>query len=707
MRTIGLLVGAFLMLHCNGEKKMSEHTNRLINETSPYLQQHAHNPVEWFPWGEEAFARARAEDKPILLSIGYSACHWCHVMEKESFENPEIAQLMNRLFVNIKVDREERPDVDQRYMAFVQAFTGSGGWPLTVFLTPEGEPFYGGTYFPPVDRYGKPGLKKLLKVVAEFYRNNPQELQQNLQKIREMLDQHQSEITGSKIPDAEAWRQAVEELTRYYDPEHGGMGQAPKFPAPQVFSLFLRFYAHGKDPLFLEMTEHTLQRMAWGGIYDQLGGGFARYAVDAGWRIPHFEKMLYDNAQLSNLYLDAFLVTKNPFYLRVVRETLQFVRRELSDSLGGFYASLDADSEGEEGKFYLWSWQEILDNLGEENGRLFCARFGVRKEGNFKGRNILFVNKSLQQLAEEFHTSVEEVETRLEQARRTLFNIRDRRVHPGLDYKVLTSWNGLMLSAFARAYQVTGDETYARVVRKNLSFVRNYLFDEGRLLHVYSKGQSKIDAFVDDYAFLIAALLDAYEALFDVQDLQLALELTEKADELFWDHQHGGYFFTAEQERQKYPPLKNETDSALPAPATMMLFNQLRLFHLSGEPRFREKAETLLRKYGERALGNPYAFATYLNALDFYLSQPLEILILKRDAKRFEAFRRLIFERYLPNKVVMVEEGASGLPPGNALLQGRHALQGKTTVFVCQAQTCSLPMTRTDELEQYFLQKKE
>ncbi len=683
---------------------MPKYTNHLINETSPYLQQHAHNPVDWYPWGEEAFARAKKEDKPILLSIGYSACHWCHVMEEESFEDEETAQLMNKLFVNIKVDREERPDVDQRYMEFVQALTGSGGWPLTVFLTPDGRPFYGGTYFPPVERYGKPAFKKLLVMVADYYHKNRQQLEENLQKISEVLKKRQREISGKHIPDRQAWSQAVERLTQFYDPVNGGLGRAPKFPAVQVFSLFLRQYAHNGDSRYLKMTEHTLQRMAEGGIYDQLGGGFARYSVDEKWLVPHFEKMLYDNAQLTQLYLDVYLLTKKPFYLRIAQETLQFVKRELTDAQGGFYSSLDADSEGEEGKFYLWTRQEIFDILGNEMAEIFCQRYGVSASGNFEGRNILHVSKSLKQLAMEFHKSENEIERLLQKARQDLFRAREKRVRPGLDYKVLTSWNSLMLSAFARAFRVTQNDDYHSLIRQNIDFVQKHLYRDGKLLHVYSKGQSKIAAFANDYAYLIQALLDAYEALFDERYLQLAFELTEQANQQFWDREHGGYFFAAGETDSDQGRIKNETDTSLPSPSAIMLMNQLRLFHLSGETKFFHFSEQLLKKYGQQALENPYAFASYLNALDFYLSQPLEILILQEDQKSFNQFYQLIFERFLPNKVVLVRNPESSLTIGRELLQGRQPVEGKTTVFVCRGQTCSLPVTEADQLQKLLFQ---
>ena len=679
---------------------MSEHTNHLIHETSPYLLQHARNPVDWYPWGKEAFALAKKENKPIFLSIGYSSCHWCHVMEEESFENEEIAALMNRLFVCIKVDREERPDIDQKYMRFVQMTTGSGGWPLTVFLTQDGEPFYGGTYFPAEDRYGKPGLKKLLPVVADYFHNNPQ-LQTDLQKIRLMLKSSDVEQQGAAIPDFDNWKSAVENLSGYYDEVNGGLGQAPKFPSTGVFDLFLRYFNHTKNNRFLEMTTHTLQRMAMGGIYDQLGGGFARYSVDARWLVPHFEKMLYDNAQLVDLYLATYQVTHDPFYLNIAQETLDFVLRELSDSNGGFYSSLDADSEGEEGKFYLWTKEEILQVLGPKIGNIFCERFGVTDQGNFHGRNILNVRKSFEKLAGQFNKSSDEIENIINQARQTLLEHRGKRVHPGLDYKVLTSWNGLMLSAFAHAYQITEKKRYAEVIQKNIDFFKAHLYRDGHLLHVFSKGQAKIPAFADDYAFYIRGLLDSYEALFDEDYLQMAVELSRTIENEFYDNVAGGYFYSSLKENESEAgDIKSEKDGSLPAASSVMIQNHLRLFSFTDDKSSLHKAETLLQKYGRQALENPFAFATYLQALDWYLNQPTEIVIFPTDTTVLANMRKVIFNLYLPNKVVLISKNSEekGNFAGRSLLKGRKAVDGKTTVYVCVGQSCSLPVTDGEAL---------
>jgi len=698
----GLLFGLiiFSACHTQNEEIMHSKINHLIDETSPYLLQHVYNPVEWYPWGDKALALALKEDKPIFLSIGYSSCHWCHVMEKESFENEEIARLMNRLFVNIKVDREERPDIDQKFMRFVQMTTGSGGWPLTVFLTPQGEPFYGGTYFPPENRYGKPGLKKILPVIADFYHHNKTELANNVEKIKRMLLPPADEAQGTAIPDRKNWQNAVEQLVRFYDTQNGGLGGAPKFPACEVFRLFLRYYAHTQNSSYLQMAEQTLQRMASGGIYDQLGGGFARYSVDAHWMVPHFEKMLYDNAQLVHLYLDVFQITQNPFYLRIAQETLSFVLRELTDPRnGGFYSSIDADSEGEEGRFYLWDKAQILQLLGNENGTMVCRYFGVTDRGNFKGHNILFVNRSLAQVARECNKSEQETEQIIEQGKQKLFKRRATRMRPRLDYKILVSWNGLMLSAFAHAYQVTGQALYADAIRKNINFMRAHLWHHSKLRHVFSRGKSKIPAFVDDYAYWIQGLIDAYQALFDDSYLQWAQELADITNADFYDKQNGGYYLVGPKQRAVSGHLKSEQDASLPSATSVMILNQLRLQALANTPSLLPKAEALLKKYGTQALSNPYGFATYLQTLDFYLWQPVEVVIFPNKDVPSLPLLQEVFNHYIPDKVVIIaSENNTTSHLGNPLLRNRKAIDGKPTAYVCRGQTCSLPVTKAAEL---------
>ncbi|MCS6925486.1 MAG: thioredoxin domain-containing protein, partial [Candidatus Binatia bacterium] len=501
-------------------------TNRLIHETSPYLLQHAHNPVDWYPWGEEAFAKAKAENKPILLSVGYSACHWCHVMEHESFENEEIATLMNELFVNVKVDREERPDVDEIYMNAVQMLTGRGGWPLTVFLTPEGKPFYGGTYFPPVDRHNIPGFARVLRAVAQAYAERPHEVERATAQIVAQLEKLSHHQQTARPLHEDTLAKAAASLAQYVDPVYGGLGGAPKFPNSSVFAFFLRQYHATGDTRYLEVTTHTLRKMAAGGVYDHLGGGFHRYSVDARWLVPHFEKMLYDNALLARLYLEAYRATTDPFFRHVAADILAYVEREMRDPQGGFYSTQDADSEGEEGKFFLWSREEVMRVLGDEVGEIFCRYYDVTEVGNFEHRNILHPTLTLEQLAALFRRDREEVERLLAEARRMLFAVRETRVKPLRDEKMLTSWNGLMISAFVDAYLTLGETRYVEIAQQAADFLLTHLYTDGRLLHCFKDGQAKFNAYLDDYAFLAAALLDLYEATFDHAYLTRAVELT-------------------------------------------------------------------------------------------------------------------------------------------------------------------------------------
>src|SRR5437867_2040406 len=509
--------------------------NRLIHETSPYLLQHAHNPVDWYPWGEKAFDKAKEENNPIRLSIGYSACHWCHVMEKESFESEAIAALMNEHFVNIKVDREERPDLDEIYMNAVQMLTGRGGWPMTVFLTPERKPFFGGTYFPPEDRHGMPGFPKILQAVAQAYRDRPQDVQKSVEQILAALNRL-TEISESAEPFfPDAIQKAADQLSPAYDPDYGGFGRAPKFPNAGLFDLFLRCYRSSKERRYLEMVTHTLTKTAEGGIYDHLGGGFHRYSVDEKWLVPHFEKMLYDNAQLIRIYVDVFRITQDPIFRRVVEETLTYLLREMLHSEGGFYSTQDADSEGEEGRFFVWEYDEVIKILGEETGEIFSRIYDVSELGNFEGKNILHPILQPEQAAKFFGKEIKEIENLIAEAKAKLLQEREKRVKPFRDEKILTSWNGLMLSGLAEAYKTIGEERYRKAAERTVEFIFAQMFREGYLLHTYRDGQAKLYGYLDDYAFLAGGLLDLYEATFDRSLLERAVHVTETMINEFWD----------------------------------------------------------------------------------------------------------------------------------------------------------------------------
>jgi uncharacterized protein YyaL (SSP411 family) len=680
-------------------------TNRLIHETSPYLLQHAHNPVDWFPWGEEAFAKARAENKPILLSVGYSACHWCHVMEQESFEDEQIARLMNELFVNIKVDREERPDVDEIYMNAVQMLTGRGGWPMTVFLTPDGKPFYGGTYFPPVDRHNLPAFPRVLAAVAQAYRERPQDVEQATSQILSNLERMTQRQETTRPLRVETLANAAASLAQHVDHTHGGLGGAPKFPNSMVFALFLRQYHASGNEHYLQMTTHTLRKMAEGGVYDHLGGGFHRYAVDERWLVPHFEKMLYDNALLVRLYLEAYQATHDPFFRQVVEETLAYVEREMLHPEGGFYSTQDADSEGEEGKFFVWTRDEVLRELGEEVGEMFCRYYDVTDVGNFEHKNILHPTLSLAQLAKLFRRDEQEVTRLIAAARQKLFAVRERRVKPGRDDKILTSWNGLMISAFAEAYKVLGGPRYLDIARQSTEFLLTRLYQDGRLLRSYKDGQAKFNAYLDDYAFFAAALIDLYEAAFTRAYLERAVELTDTLNARFWDERDGGFFFTSSDHEALIARSKPAFDGSIPSGNSVAAFTLLRLYYLTENHSYLDKAERVLRLFYDAMEQNPFGFSHMLCALDFYLNRPKEIVLLGQcDAPETKEMLARIHGMFLPNKTLACfaapEQASQKLP---SLLTGKTQVDGKLTVYVCHNFTCSLPVTEWGALRELLL----
>jgi len=675
-------------------------SNHLIHETSPYLLQHAHNPVDWYPWGKDAFDEAKRENKPILLSIGYSACHWCHVMERESFENEEIAALMNENFINIKVDREERPDLDEIYMSAVQMLTGRGGWPMTVFLTPEGKPFFGGTYFPPEDRHGMPGFPRVLNTVVQAYRERPQDVQKSVDQILAVLSRL-TEIKESEQPFShDAIQKAAEQLSPAYDPDYGGFGQAPKFPNVGVFELFLRSYRFSKEQRYLEMVTYTLTQMAEGGIYDHLGGGFHRYSVDEKWLVPHFEKMLYDNAQLTRIYIDAFRITQNPLFKRVVEETVAYLLREMLHPEGGFYSTQDADSEGEEGRFFVWEYEEILKVLGEEAGEIFCRIYDASEMGNFEGKNILHPVLQPEQAAKFFHKDVQEVKRLIAEAKAKLFQERERRVKPFRDEKILTSWNGLMLSGLAEAYKVIGEKRYREAAEKNVEFVFTRMFREGYLLHTYKDGQAKLYGYLDDYAFLAAALLDLYEATYDRSLLERSVQLTETMIREFWDERDGGFFYTGKSHEQLISQTKPAFDGSVPSGNAIATQNLLRLYHYTGKEDYLGKAEKILRLYYDAMAQQSFGFAHMLQALDFYLEKPKEIVLMARkaDPASLNLLKR-IHSLYLPNKTVQVIEPGESLKTDSPLLSGKTQLNDKPTAYVCHQFTCSPPVMEWEELK--------
>jgi len=675
------------------------HSNRLIHETSPYLLQHAHNPVDWYPWGEEAFEKARRENKPVLLSIGYSACHWCHVMEHESFENEKIAALMNQLFVSIKVDREERPDLDEIYMSAVQMLTGRGGWPMTMFLTPEGKPFYGGTYFPPEDRQGMAGFPRVLLGVSQAYRERPEDVEKSVAQILGALERMAESRETTKDLSKSIIGDGAEKVARAYDAEHGGLGHAPKFPNAGVYELFLRHYAASGNKRFLDMVVHTLTKMAQGGIYDHLGGGFHRYSVDARWLVPHFEKMLYDNTQLVRSYAHAYTVAREPLFRSVVEETVSYLLREMLHSEGGFYATQDADSEGEEGKFFVWTEDEINRVIGAEDGSIFCRMYDVGEPGNFEGKSILHPILAVEQASKLFRKEPAEITSLVARAKQKLFAEREKRVKPFRDEKIITAWNGLALSGLAAAIKISDNSACVDAAQRTVDFIFTKMFRDGFLLHTYKDGRAKLLGYLDDYAFMAVGLLDLYEALFDRAYLNRAVELGDIMLREFWDERNGGFFYTGKSHEQLISRAKPIFDASIPSGNAMATQLLLRLYHFTGDNRHRARADKVLRSYYDSMESQPFGFAHLLCALDAYVQGTKEIVIVGEPADA--AVKQLIAEVdsiYLPNKVVQIAAPATPLAEISPLLQGKTQVDGRATAYVCQNFTCSAPVTSASEL---------
>jgi len=708
-----------------GAPEPARRANALLREKSPYLLQHAYNPVDWLPWGAAAFEKARREDKPIFLSIGYSTCHWCHVMERESFEDREIARMLNRHFVPVKVDREERPDVDRIYMTAATAAGWGGGWPLNLFLTPDREPFFGGTYFPPDARWGRPGFPQILERVVELWGTRRKDLSEDARKVgRALRELASSEADRAKL-EASWLDGAYRDLEGSYDSVHGGFGTAPKFPMPINQNFLLRYWARSGEPRALEMAVGTLKAMAEGGIYDHLGGGFSRYSVDGEWRVPHFEKMLYDNAQLAVNFLEAFQASKDTELARVAGETLRYVLRDLALPEGGFASAEDADSlppEGaarpgaqeKEGAFYLWTLTELEKLLGPEAAKPFAFRYGVRPEGNafddphgeFRGRNILFAEGSLKETAAKFGRSEGETRRLLDGARAKLLEARSRRPRPGRDDKVLASWNGLMLSALAKGYQVLEDPAFLAAGRRAAGFLRKNLYDPGtrRLFHRWAGGERAVPGMADDYAFLVQGLLDLYEADFDLDWLDWAVDLTETQNRSFLDAGKGVLYMTSEGHDQALlARMAGDTDNVEPSAASVAALNLLRLAQFTGRKDFRDAAQALLERAGEQMRRLPRSLPQMLVAADFALSRPRQIVLAgdPQDPASVEMLR-VVRSRFLPAKVVLwvtpgpVRERLAKLLP---FLQGVHPIRGKTTAFVCVNYACELPTTDLRVLE--------
>jgi uncharacterized protein YyaL (SSP411 family) len=693
----------------------AEGTNRLAGETSPYLLQHARNPVDWYPWGEEALALAREQKKPIFLSIGYSACHWCHVMERESFEDPGTAKILNEHFISVKVDREERPDLDEIYMTAVQLMTGRGGWPLSVFLTPDLKPFFGGTYFPPQDMHGMPSFQRVLASIAGAWKRRSDDIAESAEALAGAVRAHAAaESPGSDTIDRSALARAVAQLQGTFDPVWGGFGGAPKFPPGAALTLLLRQHSHASDEeqaAIAKIVTRTLDRMADGGLHDQIGGGFHRYSVDERWLVPHFEKMLYDNAILAKVYLEAWQVTGDDRYRRVAAGIFDYVLRDMTDPRGGFHSAEDADSEGEEGKFYVWRPEEIQDVLGSTDGALFCGHYDVTEEGNFEGNSILNVPLRPAPPAGEERPSPSELEERLAPLRAKLLAERSKRVRPLKDDKVLAAWNGLMISSFAQGYQVLGDDRYLNAARKAADFVLTEMVRDGVLLRTYraadpsgTTGVSKLPGYLDDYAEMAAALVDLYEATFELRWLEAADRLTERMLADFWDADDGALYYTSALHKNLLVRTKPFYDGPVPSGNSTAALVLLRLSKLLDNRGYAEKAEQILTSARDRILEQPGGYLNMLVAADFHLHPTMEIAVVgKRSGDDTKRLLDVVHRGHFPNRVLALLEPDSA-DSGRAeqtvpLLTGKREIGGRATVYVCENYACKRPVNEAGDLQ--------
>ncbi|MBI3640264.1 MAG: thioredoxin domain-containing protein [Thaumarchaeota archaeon] len=670
--------------------------NNLIKETSPYLLQHAYNPVEWYTWGEEALKKAKDENKPIFLSIGYSACHWCHVMAHESFENEDIAQFMNENFVNIKVDREERPDIDDIYQKVCQLTTGSGGWPLSVFLTPEQKPFYVGTYFPPLDNYGRPGFGSLLRQLAQSWKEKPHDVEATTENFMNALQRTESISSSTKL-EKTILDEAALNLLSMGDPINGGFGQAPKFPNAANLSFILRYSKLSGIARFQEFVFKTLNKMANGGIYDHLGGGFHRYSTDSRWLVPHFEKMLYDNALLPIVYAEAYQITKDSRYLEVVNQTLQYVLREMTSSDGGFYSAQDADSEGEEGKFYVWKKNEIQEILGKDTD-IFCLYFDVTDGGNFEGHTILHNSINTSTTAFQFGKTEQEVKEIIKKCSEKLYEVRSKRVPPGKDEKILTSWNALMISAFVKGFKISEEKRFLEAAEKCISFIQEKLTKNGELLRTYKDGQAKLKAYLDDYTYFTNALLDLFETNPDKKYLELAIYYADYLLEHFWDENEKNFFFTADNHEQLIIRTKNIYDLSLPSGNSVAANTFLRLYHITQNKRYLDVSVKIMESLSTMAAENPFGFGQLLIAMYLYLQNPTEITLLNEENR--EIYTNLT-RMFLPESILVTIPKAEYIEDlaKYPFFAGKEYDKTRTKVFVCKNFTCSLPLYSLPEIE--------
>jgi uncharacterized protein YyaL (SSP411 family) len=702
-------------------KSENKYQNKLVKEKSPYLQQHAYNPVDWHPWGEEAFNKAETENKPIFLSIGYSTCHWCHVMAHESFEDPDVGKLINEVFVPIKVDREERPEIDNIYMSVCQMMTGSGGWPLTIILTPDKKPFFAGTYFPKESQYGRIGLKEIIKNVQLLWNENPQEAIRSADKVVAVLKQVSENVPGGLLSE-EVLEETYQALEESFDYEYGGFGMIQKFPSPTNLFFLLRYWKRTLNPNSLNMVITTLNNMYYGGIHDHIGFGFHRYTIDPQWQVPHFEKMLYDQALISMAYLEAFQATGNLTYQNIAEEVFEYVIRDMQSPQGGFYSAEDADSEGIEGKFYLWRKSDI-DRLLGGDAPLICELFNISQEGNFKeessgkknGKNILYLENSLNDFANAKGLEISDLLKIVGQSREKLFNHRKNRIHPQKDDKILTDWNGLMIAALAKGFKVVGNKKYLESAQKAADFILNNLYRNGKLMHRYKDGESVIDGNLDDYAFLIWGLMELYSANFEIKYLKYAFSLNETLVNHFLDNKSGGFYFTSDNAEEIILRKKESYDSAIPSGNSVQMMNLLKLAHMNEEESLKEIALGIEHNFDQKIKRSPLAHTNMINAIDFRLGPSYNVVMVCSDEnqslKMHDKLRSNLSLRYIPNLTILdisqferKEENSKvnidlKFPfKISEAMKAKKPMENKCTFYVCSDKDCKPPLTEIKEL---------
>lgn len=692
-------------------KKIKARPNRLIHEKSPYLLQHAYNPVDWYPWGEEAFRRAKEDNKPIFLSIGYSTCHWCHVMAHESFENPEVARLMNEVFISIKVDREERPDLDNIFMSVCQMMTGSGGWPLTIIMTPDKNPFFATTYIPKKTRLGRVGLMELIPRLKKLWKTQHDELISRANQITMAIKQQISEYVSIEELDETTLKLAYAHLAMRFDNVYGGFSSAPKFPTPHNLLFLLRYWKRTGKEKALEMVERTLEAIQFGGIKDHIGFGFHRYSTDNRWILPHFEKMLYDQALLGMTYTEAYQATGKEKYAKTAHEIFTYVLRDMTSEEGGFYSAEDADSEGEEGKFYLWTKNEIKNVLDREESDLVFEIFNIEEDGNFyeeatgkkKGKNILHLTESLKEFSSSRKIPEKELQKRMEEVRKKLYNYREGRIHPDKDDKILTDWNGLMIAALAKGARTLDERQYAEAAKRAADFIlKNMRTSDGRLLHRYRDGQATIQAHVDDYAFLIWGLLELYEANFQVGYLRAIIELNKDLIDHYWDEDKGGFYFIADDAEEILVRQKSIYDGAVPSGNSVAMLDLLRLGRITANPDYEEKAAQIARTFSMNIKRSPSLHTQFMVAMDFWIGPSYEIVIIGNSrAKDTKEMLEALRKHFIPNKVVILKAAKSKSPEIIRIAEFtkyQTSIDGKATAYVCADYKCKMPTTDVSKM---------